>query len=96
MGLFGKDKTARDLLADLSFRLQHDLIVTKLPFLACRSLQYWVSMYVWWREFLTAMARNASNNVARQYTDHAYDDQRDSTPKDCYDYGPRDKGITVG
>jgi hypothetical protein len=31
MGLFGKDKTARDLLADLSFHLQHDLIVTKLP-----------------------------------------------------------------
>jgi hypothetical protein len=124
-GLFGKDKTVRDLLADPSFRLQHDPIFTKPPvFLraagpnnqelhssnpiyssdlnaplkaACREvgLQCRVSMYAWRPEFLTTIARNASNDVAGQYADHTHDDQRDSTLEDYYDYGPGDQDITA-
>ena len=41
------------------------------------------------------MAGNVSNDAARQHADHAYDDQRDITLEDYYDYGPGNQDITA-
>jgi hypothetical protein len=52
-------------------------------------------MYVWQREFLTAIGRNALSDAARQYSDHTYDDQWDITLEDYYDYGPGNQDVTA-